>query len=68
MSMDKDCKIVEEQVTETVCVTVMDKLVEEVGYMFKLGEVVQTLFFISFLWKLSIWLWYLITFKDVLNL
>ena len=68
MSMDKECKIVEEKVTETVCVTVMDQLVEEVSYMFKLGEVVQTLFFISFLWKLSIWLWYLITFKDVLNL
>ena len=46
MSMDKECKIVEEKVTETVCVTVMDQLVEEVGYMFKLGEA-QTLFFIS---------------------
>ena len=45
MSMDKECKIVEEQVTETVCVTVMDKLVEEVGCMFKLGEVVHILYF-----------------------
>ena len=43
MGMDKKCTIVDEQVTEPVCVTIMDKLVDEVGYILKFWHIIFNL-------------------------